>query len=220
MASPGPSRLLLCEGPEDVAFFQKLIEVRKLPRFRVKDTSGRGSKAAGNSRYWSALEALKFEIAIKDILIVADNDEYPATSFSSVCKQVKKVYGVEKVPQRPLEKLGHNPSITIFMLPWENELGSLESLCIEASRSVNRPFAVHVDTFSALIGADNWPTATRRHKMWLRTMLAACCVRDPFVFLGSVFRDPRNGNLIPLDHPSFQRVANVLSGFVQARASS
>ena len=123
MASP--PRLLLCEGAEDVAFFERLITVRKLPRFRVKDTGGKKSKAAGNTRFWFALEALKTEIGIRNILIVADNDDDPAISFRRVRQQIKRVYGDDRVPNRPLEKKGSNPSITILMIPWVGECGSL-----------------------------------------------------------------------------------------------
>ena len=83
-----PPRLLLCEGPEDVAFFQRLIETRSLPRFRIKPTGGKASTAGGNSQFGRALKALKLEPDVKDILIVADNDEAPDQSFANVCRQI------------------------------------------------------------------------------------------------------------------------------------
>lgn len=208
-----PSRLLLCEGPDDIAFFEQLIGIRGLPRFRIRDTGGRNSKAAGNTRFGLALNALKIESGVKDILIVADNDEAPDKSFSNVCKQIRDAYDSDKVPRRPLEKVSNNPSIMVLMIPWEGELGCLETLCEQAARTPNAQIAGHVDVFAALLGAENWDKQTRRSKLWMRTMLAASCERDPFVFLGNVFRHQRNRHLIPLDHPSFDRVSDVLARY-------
>ncbi len=208
-----PPRLLLCEGPEDVAFFQRLIETRSLPRFRIRDTGGKVSKAAGNTRFGHALTALKLEKGVKDILIVADNDEAPDQSFSNVCRQIRSAYDTNKVPDRPLQKVSSGPSIMVLMLPWEGQLGNLETLCEEAARAADAQVAGHVDDFAALIRADNWNKQSRKSKMWLRTMLAACCRHDPFVFLGNVFRYKKNRHLIPLDHRCFGRVSDVLSQY-------
>lgn len=208
-----PPRLLLCEGPEDIAFFQRLIEIRSLPRFRIKDTGGKESKAAGNTRFDLALKALKFEEGVKDILVVADNDEAPDQSFGNVCRQIRRAYGPDKVPNRPTRKVSTDPSVMVLMIPWENEIGSLETLCLDAARRPNNQVANDVDYFAAKIGFENWDRQTRKSKMWLRTMLAACCEHDPFVFLGNVFRYRKNQHLIPLDHHCFDRVSDVLSQY-------
>lgn len=210
---PAPSRLLLCEGPEDVAFFQRLIETRSLPRFRIRDTGGKASKRAGNTRFGHALTALKLEKGVKDILIVSDNDEAPDQSFSKVCRQIQSAYDADKVPDRPLQKISSGPSIMVLMLPWEGRLGNLETLCEEAARISDVQVAGHVDHFAAMIGADNWAKQTRKSKMWLRSMLAACCAHDPFVFLSNVFRVKKNRHLIPLNHHCFDRVSAVLSQY-------
>ena len=208
-----PPRLLLCEGLEDVAFFQRLIETRSLPRFRIRDTGGRTSKTGGNTYFGRALEALKLEAGVRDILIVADNDESPDRSFANVCRQIQGAYSPDKVPDYPLQKVSSNPSIMVLMIPWIDELGCLETLCARAARSVDAQVSGHVDQFAALIGADNWDRETRKSKMWLRSMLAACCERDPFVFLGKVFRDNKSRYLIPLDHRCFDQVSAVLSQY-------
>ena len=208
-----PPRLLVCEGPEDVAFFQRLIESRSLPRFRIRDTGGKLSKAAGNTRFGFALNALKTEAGIKDVLIVADNDESPSRSFANVCRQILTAYDQEKVPDGPLQKVSRNPSLMILMLPWTDEFGNLETLCEDAARSNATQTATHVDQFAAMIRWERWDRQTRKSKMWLRTMLAACCEHDPFILVGSVFRHRKNQHLIPLNHHCFDRVADVLSQY-------
>lgn len=205
--------MLICEGPSDVAFFQNLIRQRNLPKCRVKDTADKKGEAAGNTRFGERLRSLQFESGVKNILIVADNDDNPQRNFDDVCRQIKQVYGTSHVPARPLQRSGERPSITILMIPWENECGCLESLCIEAARSINRQIASEVDQFAACIHTDRWNNEIRVYKMWLRTMLAASCERDPFIVLRNIFNNHRNRHLIPADHRCFDRVANALRTF-------
>ncbi len=209
-----PSRLLICEGNDDVAFFQRLIVSRSLPRFRIKHTGESRRKRGGNTRFTTVLEAAKFEEGVRDILVVADNDNNPELSFANVCRQIKKAYDDEKVPAEPLIKVSLEPSITVLMIPWANEKGCLETLCLNAARSVNAEIAENVDRFLALVRTENWDSDVRKDKMWLRSMLAVSHERDPFVFLGNVFREQREDRLlIPLNHRRFDAIADVLQNF-------
>jgi hypothetical protein len=96
------------------------------------------------------------------------------------------------------------------MVPWTNEHGHLERMCVEAARDANKNIAMHVDTFMNLIRAEGWQNQSRFGKAWLRVNLAARCSRDPFIALGSVFAYARHNALIPIDHSSFDRIADVL----------
>jgi len=82
----------------------------------------------------------------------------------------------------------------------------------DAARDANRNIAGHIDTFMDLIHAERWRNESRFGKAWLRTNLAARCTRDPFIALGKVFNEARHKALIPVDHSSFDRIADVLRG--------
>jgi hypothetical protein len=153
---------------------------------------------------------------MQSVLFVADNDEDPIASFNNVCVQIERIFGSGCAPSAPLAKVakaGLQPAITVLMLPWTGVHGHLERLCLGADRSSDAVAASHVDTFMSLIVADRWGSESRFAKAWLRTNLAARCVRDPFVPLGHVFSDPRNAQLIPINHGSFHRILDEVRKF-------
>jgi len=208
-------RLLVCEGHEDKFFFHHLIRERDLPSFHIWPSSGNGGFAnairafrAGRTKQYNAL---------RNILIVADNDENPAASFSNVCDHIEQLFGSGTRPSAPLEKTKTRPiAVTVLMIPWTDVNGHLERLCIESATEADKAIAGHVQTFMDLIFADRWASESRRGKAWLRTNLAARCSRDPFVPLGEVFREDQYRHLIPLNHRSFDRIADVLASFAPA----
>ncbi|MCL4710149.1 MAG: hypothetical protein KJZ73_02795 [Pseudorhodoplanes sp.] len=210
------SRLMICEGYEDTLFFQFLIEARNLPRFKIIDTSAPQDRYGGITKFKRAINGFRSEnprqfSALKDILIVADNDDDPAKNFALVSGQVNQVFGA--CPAKPLEAMARGadrPRITILMVPWTLEAGTLECLCKEASRDADTAIATHVDYFLANIRADQWIGETRKGKAWLRSYLAARC-SDPFVPLGTVFRDHRTA--LNINHSSLNRVAEFLASF-------
>jgi hypothetical protein len=149
-------------------------------------------------------------------LIVADNDECPGDRFANVCVQIDRVFGSGTAPNAPLQKTPRTAmraaAITVLMVPWTNEHGHLERMCVEAARDANGSVATHVGTFMTLIRVEGWRNESRFGKAWLRINLAARCTRDPFIPLGRVFANTRYNTLIPLEHSSFDRIAGVLHG--------
>jgi len=207
-------RLLICEGYEDKWFFHHLIQVRALPPFHIWPCAGSGGFAQAIRAF--RLAYTKPYNALRDILIVADNDQTPDECFDRVCKQIEQVFGSGTAPSQPLQTArtrAAEPAVTVLMIPWTGERGHLERLCVESARAADQAIGQHVQTFMDLIGADRWDNESRHGKAWLRVDLAGRCERNPFVSLGEVFRETRYHNLIPLNHRSFDRVANVLTRF-------
>jgi hypothetical protein len=182
-------RLLICEGPEDHLFFQKLIEVRNLPRCHIQ-------AAGGNTQFASAISKFELEKTsvfrqLTDIIVVADNDDNPSASFENARAEIRKALGAGSAPRRPLQPTTRKPRCTVLMIPWTNVEGNLESLCEDAARDADAAVGGHVDTFLALAGSDRWASPSRRGKAWLRSNLAVRCEVDPFVPLGRIFNERR-----------------------------
>jgi Protein of unknown function (DUF3226) len=204
-------RLLICEGIEDRRFFQRLIEARQLPRFHIQD-------AGGNSRFSTAIST--FEVrqtkayqGLRDILIVADNDDDPEERFANVCNHIGDKFGAGAAPDAPLKPTIRKPRCTVLMLPWTGENGALETLCMEAAKNADKSVAAHVDGFLACLVAEEWPGRLRYSKAWLSANLAGRCAIDPSIALGKVFNDKRHQRLIPVEDSSFNRIADFLRGF-------
>jgi len=86
------SRFILTEGFEDAALILALIAARNTPEFDVSATIDVGS-TPGNSGFENAViacEPLTGFSAVKEVVIVADNDDNPAQSFASICAQIEK----------------------------------------------------------------------------------------------------------------------------------
>ena len=211
-------RLLICEGPEDSFFFSRLIETWGIARFHIWPSGGPGRRG-GKSKFESAIRAFQAERpstfhSLRDIILVADNDQSLDQSFSAVCEQIERFFGTGSAPKAPRERTTTiKPAVSVLMIPWDNENGHLERLCVDSARDADRTIAGHVDSFMALLRSDNWGSESREGKAWLRTNLAARCDRDPFVALGHVFEHQRYANLIPLKHSSFKPIADFLATF-------
>ncbi len=206
--------LLLCEGPDDVAFFQSLISFHGLPHFCVRDTSTERGGAGGNTKFGLALKALQLDFkVVKRILVVADNDDDPQGRFEFLKSQLSQVFAAEKLPNAPLNTSAVTDKIdlTILMIPATEQHGNLETLCRDAAQRANVHVADRIDAFSADTVPPEWESDIRRSEMWLRCNLAVRCRQDPFVYLGTAFRD--YPDLIPLNDKAFRPIVDLLRGF-------
>ena len=203
-------RLLICEGPEDHAFFHRLIEARGLPRFHIQPSKGNAQFAPAIAKF--KLENTKAYNALRNIVIAADNNEDPKGRFDNVCAHIERVFGPGTAPEEPQKEAKTKPPVSVLMIPWTGGHGHLECLCYAAADDADKVAGSRVEDLLALCGADDW-TTSRQGKAWLRANLAIRCEQDPFVSLGSVFNDPRFRHLIPVDHASFDSIANFLSSF-------
>ena len=118
------SRLILCEGDGDVAFYRHLIENRGLPPYDV-DRPVR-VEGSGNTGFARRLEALKVQPGfehLETVVIASDNDTNPERSYENIRRQVESAgFGV---PARPLEPASaeNHPDIVVLMHPWVDEPG-------------------------------------------------------------------------------------------------
>jgi hypothetical protein len=97
-------------------------------------------------------------------------------------------------------------------VPWDDINGHLELLCVEAAHWANRTTGQETDDFLARLLADR-RSESRKGKAWLRSNLAARCASDPSIALGKVFSEARHHGLVPVEHNSFDAIANYLNSF-------
>lgn len=214
------SRMIICEGPEDVAFVRQLIVNREIPYFTVLDTTTESSPSAGgNTRFGEKLIAIKnrrdFK-ALEKVVLLTDCDDDPNQTFQGIADQVNRIpespYG--RIDE-PMSESDGDIKLSVYMVPNADESGNLETLCCPSARSFDTKITEQIDLFAATVYAETWGRVNRVSKFWLRVMLATCCERDPFVFMKNVFSDPRNRHLIRLDHSCFDDLSDYLSRFAQ-----
>lgn len=98
------------------------------------------------------------------------------------------------------------------MLPLGKEKGALENVCAEVAKRADATAAAHVDKLIDDMHGRKW-SVSRRGKAWLRCNLAVRCAHDPFVLLGTAFREPRAQNLIPIKDVQFIPIAKILATY-------
>ncbi len=169
------SRVILCEGKADVAFFEHLVQRRSLPRFQVLSAEGR----SGYERTLIALSAAGGFDSVSGILVVGDNDLDPPGAFLNIQRQIRAAggYGVPNNPFKAV-KSGAFPTVFVMMVPLQGKLGCLETLLIEAAYDIRPDFKPCVDAYGACTHADVW-NEVEQSKMKLQVLIAAACRSDP-----------------------------------------
>jgi hypothetical protein len=102
--------------------------------------------------------------------------------------------------------------VTVLLIPWHDQPGNLECLCLPAAVHAAGGLSKCVDDFADCAGVEQWGRANAEGKMKLRSLLAAGHRSDPFIGLGRVWNDAPA--LIPLDHSGFDRVWDEVARFL------
>jgi hypothetical protein len=150
---------------------------------------------------------------LQSVLVVVDADDDPLANFERVRAQIARL-GTYPVPDAPLVEAqaasgsGH-PGVTIAIVPWVDEKGSLESLCLAAALSVSEQLADCVADFARCASAEAWDQQGKKDAMKLRSLLAASYRNNPGVGLGRIWLEAPH--LIPLAHPAFDRITGILA---------
>ncbi len=214
----GTPILVLCEGSSDDAFLQALIKKRKLDQISVKVLRDDEKQFSGVTGFGERLKGLQAQTGLADcklVVIMADNDGVPARRFKEVQKQIRQAgnFGIPSKPREIVPPIGQPggrtvPNIMVLMLPWDDECGCLETLCVTAGTAKNPGLGECVQKFVTCIGASQWDTP-KAGKLMARCMLSATAKRRPDIPLGAAWRSG-NGNAFPLSGRTFGRVVRFL----------
>lgn len=208
------TRLILCEGKQDASFLKHLIEKRNLPQFDIFHPSKPHTETVGRNGFKEMLEALSAAFgfsSLKGMIIFSDNDDNPQGSFRETSRIISSAEGYN-APNTPLEvvKTLGMPPLVVVTLPWINQPGALETLCLTSSYEEHPTIGDCLDKFVLCTGVDSWGL-TKQLKMKMRCMLASACRSKPDTSL--VWAWSQRENLIPLDHQCFDQIADFLMNF-------
>lgn len=210
------TRALACEGPADAAFLRALISSRGLPTFDILNPADRFEGARGGIDQIGALiEGFTIRPGfsdLTDILIVIDNDSNANTNLQKIQHQLANIKShAYSIPQAFMQKAAGAPNVSIASWPWQSADGNLEKYCLEAAQSVDQNITACVDAFGQCVGADQWPSKNRIGKFKLRAIISAACTQNPTLPLGQIWDN--HSHLVPLNHHSFDDLAQYLSTF-------
>src|SRR5262249_48684150 len=137
---------------------------------------------------------------------MADCDDDPAGSFSSVYDQVVAAgWQRPSAPRQFTTAKPTYPPLAVLMLPWDDEVGALETLFYTAASSVWGEAAKCVEEFVTCTGAEK-RLPQQVSKCQLRCLIAGLHAKDPNITLAWIWTKEREAtHLIPIAHECFNR---------------
>jgi hypothetical protein len=189
---------ILVEGVEDKSFLEELLLVSNLrDKFEFQNGEGRGKN--GFEQYLKGLVT----VSPKAIIIVADNDGDPDGAFKNIQKQIAAAgFMVPNKPRETVATTARSP-LSVLMIPWDNDIGCLETLCVSAA---NQKYKIELDCAEGLVtcaGAGEWDIA-KKAKLRMRGFLSAVCKSDPNTGLRYAWSKDggRPGDIFPVEFMS------------------
>lgn len=214
--------VLLSEGQADRRLMEKLVLVRRLPKFDFpwpvygdEDANDTAAKLYGAGKFVDMLLALNGDFAlnpelreqIRGVLIVADAKDCPKKTFDDICDQIKRA-GKFSIPTRQGEiatgEEGH-PAIGVILLPGDGKPGSLETLYVRALSARHRSAARCVEAFLSCGNIDitGW-NVEKQAKARFQCLVAATNREDPSKSAAHALSLKRDGDrLIKMTQSSF-----------------
>lgn len=213
--------VILCEGPADQIFFERLLNKQKIKGFDVPPHTHFGNKYHGWSGLGFMLRSLAGDPAsyskLSGVLIIADNAT--VTTFKDVCEKIA-IDGPFVAPDRfippskPNEVVkqpdGH-PCLCIMLVPI-GTLGALESICADSITKRKPWLATCVNEYLSCekIMALNW-RPEKRDKARLQCLIAALNEDDPNKGLAHLLH--REPPLIPFTSQVFSPIVKEIRRF-------
>jgi hypothetical protein len=200
--------LILCEGVSDNKFFTRLLEVKGINGFQVTNP------AKGRAGMGTRLRAIRLNEGfdkVSAILVVSDNNGNAGSSFAEVRSQIlqAKHYRAPSAPLKPA-KIASEPAIVVVMLPWQDELGCLETMIVQAASDKWADIRTCLGEYLKCTPANAWGIS-KQSKMLVQCMVAAICKDDPNCSLTYLWSKPDFIEL--LGHASFNQLAGFLASF-------
>lgn len=211
--------LIVCEGPQDAAFFRALLSERGIKGFQVvspQDVLGEGGKDRFAHAFNGLIPIRGFE-QIKLTIFVGDNDDDPAASVAAIRDQLTKTEEFGNPPRKLdvpinlLEKTAGVPSVALLMIPWANEPGCLETLCWNVASRVKPDLAPCALELIRCAKIEGW-SASKLDKVRLRALMASSYKRNPEISLTFLWDD--FPELVPVSDSEFNRISEFLRSCV------
>ena len=135
--------LLLAEGPDEIAFFKKLLN-NKIRNIQIWSYDGRDNLK--NELYYITNDPSFSKIC--KLLITRDADNNPRTTFQSTINAIKEVLGIDKnieIRNSQIHSFTHDDKeIGILILPSSEKPGSLEDLIMS---TCEESFKIAIENF-------------------------------------------------------------------------
>ena len=225
--------VVLTEGAADVKFISTLIESNGLNSnefvFPVFDEYTRGGVQNLNFKIRDVRSSSDPSIRKSSaVIIVADNDNAPKRRFDAVVLEINKanegeteLFGVPDKPRVPAQNSQSLPPVHILMVPWDDEVGCMETLCIQSADESKFSKEIKCsENFANCMEIENWkegdsglPDIARQAKFRVKSIMACVCP-DPYTPTHMAWHPPKCPPVFQLRNPKLARVVEYLRSFM------
>jgi hypothetical protein len=230
-----PQTVIFTEGHADDAFIEKLIEVNgfRVENFIIKKYNQKQGEAPGCGGFEKRISNIRTATQpplrqSRAIIIIADNDDSPAERFAEIKVQIEKananrdasdLFGVPDEPLKAARQSLSLPPVHILMIPWNNQPGCLETLCLS---SLDPRYASNlkcVEDIVKCVGADKWKPSMLA-KFRVQCLLSSIFDQSPATHLRYAWdvdvdkgRPADKFPIFPLNGEAFKPIVDFLQGF-------
>jgi hypothetical protein len=222
--------VILTEGEADDAFIKKLIEDNGLgvENFIIRKVNQDG----GCTNFWKRIRSIRTTTEpmilrnCEAVVIIADNDGSPAEQFAAIRNQIEManqgvvaddLFGIPLTPLVAARQSLSLPPVIVLMLPWGNEPGCLETVCLSSMNPDYAPQLACVDEIFQCVGAGAW-SATMQAKFRVQCLLSSICTGDPYTHLKYAWKvdadKGRPGNIFLTNNSACQKIVDFLRSFI------
>jgi hypothetical protein len=221
----GSPAIILTEGTGDDAFFDVLIKKRLLGKFSIRPRAK--GEPTGSGSFLKRLIGLKPLPEVQNsnaIIIVGDNDSDKTTSFKSIKEQIVSAGGYNVPTTQRIASAQGNlsmsiplPPVSVLMLPWDDELGCLETLLLKAANPIYEKEMRCANKLADCVNVTDWDIS-KKSKLIFRCFMSAVCKKEPNTGLPHAWNTEkgRPGDIFLPENPVFNPIANYLAQYASS----
>jgi hypothetical protein len=209
--------IVACEGFADVCLIEQLLTLRSTENCRVGCPSRTGVGGDGKDYLNKYLSAIALAAnndtvpALRGLMVIVDADDAPEKAFDLACSALR--FAQYPVPDSAFALKDENGVKTaIYLIPGENETGTLEHLLLRAAFDSSKNSEPCIDSFLDCIGKAPADEPNTLAKMKMSALVAAAFPGNPWATPGPLLQSSRN-EIVPIDSIHFKHLADFLAKF-------
>jgi len=211
--------IVACEGFGDVCLVEKLLQFKRIENCRVGCPSRTGVGGDGKDFLDKYLAAIALAAnndpvpTLRGLLVIVDADHSPQQAFEMACSALRYAeYPVPDVPFNSQDIGGFK--VAVYLIPGENEIGTLEHLLLRAAYDSNPQNKVCVDSFLDCVGKAPKDDPSPLAKMQMSALVAASFPGNPWATPGPLLQSSKN-DIIAIDSIHFKHLGDFLAEFCE-----
>jgi len=162
--------MVLCEGKDDCAVFERIAEAKNATGLVFKDLGGKSDVTTRLKQIQASPDFTRG--AIRRLLITRDADNSWEAAWQSLRDSTERVFGVSMTESGQWTKLNENCEVALWVAPGDQKVGMIETLCLEVLREQNPENFACLDQFAECLHQKEGGTLHEKEKFAILSLIA------------------------------------------------